>query len=79
LPYIPEIDRKLTVANGPRTPGELNYAITMVLIGYVARKGLSYQVISECLSACEGAKLEFYRRKAGPYEDGAIARNGDCY
>jgi hypothetical protein len=68
-----------TTESRPQSAGELNYAITMLLLSYVADKGLSYQIIAECLSACEGAKLEFYRRKAAGYEDGCILRNGDVY
>lgn len=33
--------------------------------------------INDCIGACEGAKLEFYRRVASPYEDVKIKQNGD--
>jgi hypothetical protein len=39
----------------------------------------SYQSINDVLGALEGAKLEFYRRIAAPYEDTKIQENGDVY
>lgn len=60
-------------------PGELNYAITMLVKYYLANHGLSYQTINDIGFALEGAKLEFYRRVAAPYEDEKIQQNGDVY
>ncbi|MDE2097000.1 MAG: hypothetical protein KGL39_07125 [Patescibacteria group bacterium] len=61
----------------PETAGELNYAITKLLIAYA--QPLSYQKINDVLGALEGAKAEFYRRVAAPYEDIKIQENGDVY
>lgn len=63
----------------PGSPGELNYLITMLCNNYVKDTGLSYQSINDVLGALEGAKLEFYRRVAAPYEDVKIKHNGDVY
>jgi hypothetical protein len=41
--------------------------------------GLSYQTINDIVGALEGAKLEFYRRVAVPYEDKKIIENGDVF
>ena len=60
-------------------PGDLNYVFTKVLNAYVEQYGLKYQVINDVVGALEGAKLEFYRRVAAPYEDGKIKENGDVY
>lgn len=80
MPYLTKEDKvRVQTFNRPETPGELNYAITLLLIGYVERKGLNYAHIAEALTGCEGAKLEFYRRVAAPYEDKKIAENGDVY
>ncbi len=81
MPYIDKYDRALVenTANGPRNPGELNYAITMLLINYIVYKGKSYTFMNDCLGALEGAKLEFYRRAVAPYEDAKIKENGDVY
>lgn len=57
--------------------GELNYAISQLLIQYILAHRLSYSTINDCLGALEGAKQEFYRRVAVPYEEKKIAENGD--
>ena len=83
MPYIKESDRKaldkypLSVQNA----GELNYMITRIAFEYW--KGIhgkqNYQKINDIIGALEGAKMEFYRRVAAPYEDGKIKENGDVY
>lgn len=78
MPYIDPKDR-IAAAVAPLTAGELNYAITKLVIGFVRQKRLSYQTINDCLGALEGAKAEFYRRVAVPYENMKIAANGDVY
>jgi hypothetical protein len=60
-------------------PGELNFQVTSLVDDYVLVHGLSYHTINDVLGALEGAKLEFYRRIAAPYEDEKIERNGDVY
>ena len=60
-------------------PGELNWAFTDTITCYIRNKGLSYQTINDIVGALEGAKLEFYRRIAVPYEDTKIIENGDVY
>ena len=82
MPYIiPERRKALhyTRYTTVESAGELNYEITKLLVGYVKHKGLCYQTINDILGALSGASAEFYRRVAGPYEDKAIARNGDVY
>lgn len=78
MPYIPTADRD-GADLFPNTPGELNFALTKLVITYVEGKGLSYQAINDVLGALEGAKLEFYRRVAVPYENEKIRANGDVY
>lgn len=77
MPYIKQEDR-----NGarriPGTPGELNFAITDLLTTYLGGQ-LSYRLINDILGALEGAKMEFYRRVAVPYEDKKLEENGDVY
>lgn len=67
MPYIKKERRKLVSI--PKTSGELNFKITELLIAYTDKHGLRYNTINDVLGACEGAKLEFYRRLVGPYED----------
>ena len=81
MPYIDK-NRRFALLNGlidVSTPGELNYRITMLLIGYLNIKGESYQTYNDILGALEGAKLEIYRRKVSFYEDLKIKENGDVY
>ena len=79
MPYIDTKTKDKVHQFGPRTPGELNFAITEVLIGYLKEKKESYQTYNDIMGALEGAKLELARRKIFPYEDKKIAENGDCY
>jgi len=82
MPYIkPEQRTQLgvTYTDYPKTPGELNYCITLYLRDYFKDNGANYQAINDIVGALEGAKLEFYRRVAVPYEDKKIAENGDVY
>lgn len=79
MPYIPTSRREALVGGDkPATPGELNYIITEYLIDYVKRHA-GYQGINDVLGALEGAKIEFYRRYAAPYEATKILENGDVY
>ena len=82
MPYINETRRIQllnTETDHPRVSGELNYCITQLLLDYWDFHGPSYQIINDIIGALEGAKLEFYRRVAGPYEDTKIKQNGDIY
>lgn len=78
MPYIKEYDRD-RAENIPDNPGELNFAITKLCIEYMTRFGLKYANINDVMGALEGAKAEFYRRVAAPYEDKKIFENGDVY
>jgi hypothetical protein len=63
----------------PADSGELNFQLTELIKNYLEYHGLKYRTISDIVSALEGAKLEFYRRVAAPYEDTKIKENGDVY
>jgi hypothetical protein len=79
MPYISKEAREEVKAFGPRTAGELNYAITLLIKDYQTHKGLSYQTINDIVGALEGAKLEYTRRIVGPYENSKLSENGDVY
>jgi hypothetical protein len=82
MPYIHQDDRLLLELNGSshaRSAGELNYLITTLCVEYLNTNGKNYQHINDVVGALEGAKLEFYRRVAAPYEDLKIKENGDVY
>jgi hypothetical protein len=86
MPYIKMIDRDrldyITDAAsnvGILNAGELNYLITRLCITFMYDNGQSYQNINNVVGALEGAKMEFYRRYAAPYEDTKVIENGDVY
>jgi hypothetical protein len=81
MPYIKQIRRDDIDMRGdlPANAGELNYAITVLCIEYLTTRGKCYASINNVLGALEGAKQEFYRRVAAPYEDTKIKDNGDVY
>ena len=82
MPYIKEERRVQLIPDAedfPRSAGELNYQITCLIRRYTMSHGLCYGVINEVVGALEGAKLEYYRRVAAPYEDKKIKENGDVY
>ena len=82
MPYIKQSDREYIKPYSefnPVVPGQLNYQITCVIHRYIQTNGLSYQRINDVLGALEGAKLEFYRRVAVPYEELKMQENGDVY
>jgi len=80
MPYITPKDRfRLAETKTPITAGELNYTLTEAITNYAAESALSYQRINDIIGALEGAKLEFYRRVAVPYEEKKKEENGDVY
>lgn len=60
-------------------PGELNYAITVLIRNYFHNHGENYTAINDVVGALDSAKLEFYRRVAIPLEDQKRRENGDVY
>lgn len=79
MPYIPHNRRVAVLEEAAETPGELNYIFSREIDDYIGEHGLSYQTINDVLGALEGAKLEFYRRMAVPYENTKILLHGDVY
>ena len=81
MPYIDKSKRAglLTRAACPITAGELNFLLTTLCLEYWHELGPNYQTINDILGALEGAKQEFYRRVAVPYEEQKIKDNGDVY
>ncbi len=55
----------------------INYVVTRLLV--LAYGKTSYDDINDVVGALECAKLEFYRRKAGPFSDQEAFVNGDVY
>jgi hypothetical protein len=78
MPYIAKEDRFKAVEE-LNNPGELNYAVTVLIQKYLGKHGLSYSTMNDIIGALEASKLEFNRRVVGPYEDKKIKKNGDVY
>jgi hypothetical protein len=82
MPYVKRTDRPaLDAGAAPTTAGDLNYLITRLVDGYLARKSVSYATLNEAIGVLECAKLELYRRIVARYEDRKLAdpENGDVY
>jgi hypothetical protein len=88
MPYIAQQRRPLydeTIAGlaaaiDAETPGgDINYIVTRLVAHWIGKRGLSYAVLADAMGVLETAKLELYRRVAGPYEDRKIEENGDVY
>lgn len=84
MPYIKQDDRErlkplvdCMEVTEIRTPGELNYLLTLLTHRFLNQKPESYQGYNDCIGALEGAKLELYRRHIASYEDDKIKENGD--
>ncbi len=65
--------------NHPQSAGQLTYALQQCLLRYLEDKGLSYQILCECLGALEGAKLDITERIIKPYEQSKCVENGDVW
>jgi hypothetical protein len=80
MPYITEEARQSDhmLQYEPHNAGELNFLITTFIRDYYNNKPC-YQSINDIVGALEGAKLEFYRRIAAPYENNKMFENGDVY
>lgn len=85
MPYVKKLRRDELLLGfedrwtQPQNPGDLNFILTFHINEYLKIQGKSYSTINDIIGALEGAKLEFYRRVAAPYEDTKIKENGDVY
>jgi len=69
------IDNLANLIKPEQRAGELNYIINRLMLKLVGQA--KYADINELMGALECAKIEFYRRKAAPYEDKKAVENGD--
>jgi len=80
MPYIDQDARDRLIAGAlPDTEGELNYALTMLVLDYVKRHGASYSTYNAVIGVLQCAQYELYRRRIAEYEDGKREINGDVY
>ena len=91
MPYVKAEDRvdiddalrKFLMHMGPLTPGQFVYLIYQIAqwqasFGGTGDLPIGWTEASRVIADLECAKLEFYRRIIGPYEDVKIKENGDC-
>ncbi len=69
------IDNLANLIKPEQRAGELNYIVNRLMLKLVGEA--KYKDINELMGALECAKIEFYRRKAAPYEDLKAKENGD--
>jgi hypothetical protein len=90
MPYIPQDQRpqyeqaiqdvvdKLLKLEDNDAKGHLNFLVYSIIKRYLEQRGMRYfraqDFIGGVLTCCQ---MECYRRLLGPYEDQAIAKNGD--
>lgn len=88
MPYIKQDELKDALDKGldaffgkvalPMSEGELNYAITQLVLGFLPDDP-KYADYNSVVGVLESAKLEFYRRAVSPYENQKAFDNGDVY
>lgn len=78
MPYVSKKDRvPLELTRNAKTPGELNYLLTVTALDYLDHHKLNYETLNAIIGAFESAKREFQRRVVDPYEDDKMRHNGD--
>lgn len=89
MPYIKREDRdaidadvyslsRTLIRNG-NTVGDLNFAITKLIVCWLKKEKLSYASINAAMGVLSCAAKELYRRVASGYEDVKRIENGDVY
>ncbi len=87
MPYITR-SRRDTAGVPPELPGDLHYAISQLIDGYLYHQpnpyddpynGPHYQQFNDVMGVLACAQAEIYRRIIAPYEDVKIRENGDVY
>ncbi len=73
-PAVEDLQKSLATLG--HNEGDLNYVVSR-LIGAAFRDETRYHRIARVTGVLDNVSAEFYRRMAGPYEDLAIAKNGD--
>lgn len=89
MPYIrpdrrPKIDNKVSALARAleelgSDKGDLNYAITRLVVEHMKRVGVRYSSLSDATGVLNDVKAEFERRIVALYEDEKISENGDVY
>lgn len=69
MPYVKE-DRREEMLRGarPENAGDLNYAITLLIVDHLSSNPIAYQVLNDIVAAIELVKDEFCRHVLKKYE-----------
>jgi hypothetical protein len=57
--------------------GDLNYAVTRLVLRYILAKGLNYEDVNAAMGVFVASMLEMYRRVGVTYESLKLFQNGD--
>jgi hypothetical protein len=80
MPYINQgIRESITQGRVPAKPGELNYAMSQLVKGYIAMNGLSYTTLNAVAGVLSCLSMEVYRRITAKYEDEKMSESGDVF
>jgi hypothetical protein len=74
-----EVKKVLDLGQRPDDASELHYRLTRLCVQYLNDRGESSATYLDIVGALESAKLEFYRRRVGLFEDTQCAQFGDPY
>ena len=83
MPYIKTTGRSgidtwvNPVAQNCNNAGDLNYALTRIVLQYILAKGLCYETLNSVAGVLYRIQSENDRRITDPYEDVKITENGD--
>lgn len=80
MPYI-ERDIRQSLADGriPAKPGELNYAMSQLVKGYISMNGRSYTTFNAIAGVLSCLSMEVYRRLTAVYEQEKCNQNGEVF
>ncbi|MHA2046726.1 MAG: DUF6899 family protein [Candidatus Thorarchaeota archaeon] len=75
--HVDWLNEMVNLGQKCKNSGELNFAISELVVGYMVEHGLKYKNMNDVVGALCGALTEFNRRIVAPYEDLKIEENGD--
>ena len=82
MPYIKKTRRSKIIKKTEKLlkylseEGDFNYAISLLMHGYIEQHGLRYKNLNAIMGVMDSASKEFYRTVVAPYEDKKMSENG---
>ena len=83
MPYIKFSQRDkfnkhiVELVNNLETMGELSYIIYYLILNFMKKHVISYEIMQNIVGCLECTKSEFIRRNLVPYENEKKIKNGD--